>query len=594
MTDYRAPLDDIRFVLKQQLKLPESWANFEGMEGVDDGTLDAVLAEAAKVCEEQVAPLNREADEKGCVFFGGEVATPKGFKEAYDVFCEGGWGALGGNPEYGGMGLPKGLVSAIDEMLQGSNMAFGLAPMLTAGACLAIDAHGSEALKQTYLAKMYSGEWSGAMCLTEPHAGTDLGMIRTKAEDRGDGSYSISGTKIFITWGEHDMTKNIVHLVLAKLPDAPPGVKGISMFLVPKILPDGDGLGEANGVSCGSLEKKMGIKASPTCVMNFDGAQGWLVGPLNKGLQAMFTMMNYERLVVGVQAVGAAQHSYQNAVDYAKERLQSRSISGVKSPDKPADPIIVHPDVKRMLLSMRSYVEGGRAFYMYVANFLDIAKYSQDEGSKALAEKRIALLTPVAKAFLSDTSFEAAVMGQQVYGGHGYIREWGQEQLVRDIRITQIYEGTNGIQALDLVGRKTVGTQGALCESFCQEIEAFIAESGACEALGEKLRAAVSVLREATEAILKQAESLPEAPAAGAVDYLNLLGHVAFGYMWYKAAVAVEHGLAAGADLSNNMAQAKSLTAVYYFDRILPIIEAYKCRVNEAGASISGVDEALF
>ena len=381
MADYQAPLRDMRFVLNEVFDAPALWASLPKVaEHVDPETADAILEEAGKISSGVLAPLNREGDEQGCKWNDGEVTSPEGFKEAYQTIVEGGWNGLGGNPDFGGMGMPKTLVAQFEEMMQGANMAFGLAPMLTAGACLALDAHGSDELKEKYLPNMYSGVWSGAMDLTEPHAGTDLGIIRTKAEPNDDGSFNVTGTKIFITWGEHDMAENIIHLVLAKLPDAPKGPKGISMFLVPKFLVNDDGsLGERNSFSCGSLEKKMGIKGSATCVMNFDGAKGWLVGEENKGLAAMFTMMNYERLGVGIQGIGAAEASLQSAREYALDRIQSRAPTGAQQPEKAADPILVHPDVRRMLLTMKGYVEGGRTFSTYVAQWLDIAKFAEDD-----------------------------------------------------------------------------------------------------------------------------------------------------------------------------------------------------------------------
>lgn len=568
MADYRAPLQDMQFVLFDVLQSERLWQSLPHLAEVDRPMAEAVLQEAARICEQAIAPLNREADETGCQWSPSGVTTPEGFREAYQTFNEGGWGGLGGNPEYGGAGMPKSLVSAVEEMLQGACMAFGLAPMLTAGACLALDAHGSKPLKDLYLPRLYSGEWAGAMDLTEPHAGTDLGLIRTRAEPKADGSYRLFGTKIFITWGDHDMAENIVHLVLAKLPDTPPGSKGISMFLVPKFVPDADGnLGLRNALSCGALEKKMGIKASATCVMNFDGAQGWLVGEPNQGLACMFTMMNYERVVVGIQALGAAQWSYQNAAGYARERLQSRSPLGVQNPQAAADPLLVHPDVRRMLLTAKAYNEGGRAFYVYVAQWLDVAKYAEDPLQKRRADNRIALLTPVAKAFVSDMAFESAVACQQVFGGHGYIRESGQEQFVRDIRITQIYEGTNGIQAMDLMGRKTLACGGALLMELLEEIREFSAaeaQSLADLGLAEPLTQAVDQLQQVTEAIIQRAAHNPCDAGAAAVEYLHLLGHVSYAYLWAKMAVAAQ-----AAD-NKEFADGKIKTGQFYFAHLLP------------------------
>ena len=446
MSDYKAPLRDMRFVLNEVFQVSRLWAQLPGLADViDEETAAAILEEAGKISGEVIAPLNRASDEQGCTWNDGAVTAPDGFAQAYQAFAEGGWVGVGGDPQYGGMGMPKAISAQVEEMVNAASLSFGLYPMLTAGACLSIKAHASEELKAAYLPNMYAGTWTGSMCLTEAHSGTDLGLIRTKAEPQADGSYKVSGSKIFITGGEHDLTENIIHLVLARLPDAPAGPKGISLFLVPKVLVNADGsLGENNALSCGSIEHKMGIKASATCVMNFDGATGWIVDAPNKGLAAMFTMMNYERLGVGIQGLAQGERSYQNAVEYARDRLQSRAPTGAQFKDKAADPIIVHPDVRRMLLTMKALNEGGRAFSSYVALQLDIAKYSEDAPTRQRAQDLVALLTPVAKAFLTDMGLETTIHGQQVFGGHGYIREWGQEQLVRDVRITQIYEGTNG------------------------------------------------------------------------------------------------------------------------------------------------------
>ena len=572
MADYQAPLREMRFVLNEVFDAPALWASLPGVaENVDPDTADAILEEAGKITSGVLAPINREGDEQGCHWNEGEVTTPDGFREAYQTLVEGGWNGLGGNPEFGGMGMPKTLVAQFEEMMQGANMSFGLAPMLTAGACVALNAHGSPELKEKYLPKLYSGEWSGAMDLTEPHAGTDLGIIRTKADPQDDGSYRITGTKIFITWGEHDMAENIVHLVLAKLPDAPKGPKGISMFLVPKFLVNEDGsLGERNQFGCGSLEKKMGIKASATCVMNYDGATGWLVGEPNKGLAAMFTMMNYERLGVGIQGLGAAEASLQSARAYANERTQSRAPKGAQQPDQAADPILVHPDVRRMLLTMKSFVEGGRAFSTYVAGWLDRAKYSDDDQQRQYADGMVALLTPVAKAFLTDRGLDTTILGQQVFGGHGFVREWGQEQLVRDCRITQIYEGTNGIQAMDLMGRKVVGSDGKLFELFAEDVTDFIEQNSDDAVLRpylEPLAAAVERLADVTELVIKQAGENPEAIGAAAVDYLDMFGYTALAYMWAKMVKAAA-GKAEGD--TSGFYTGKLKTARFYFDRLLP------------------------
>ncbi|WP_018414488.1 acyl-CoA dehydrogenase C-terminal domain-containing protein [Teredinibacter turnerae] len=591
MPDYKAPLDDIRFVIERQLATYELWHSLRNFEDLDKNTVEAILSECGKIAGDAIAPCSREADEQGCQLQDGKVAVPQGFADAYQLLCDGGWCSLSGNPEFGGMGLPKSLVAAVDEMVQGACMSFGLLPMLTAGACLAIDAHGSDALKSTYLEKMYSGAWSGAMDLTEPHAGTDLGLIRTRAEPLDDGSYAVTGTKIFITWGEHQLVENIIHLVLAKLPDAPTGSRGISMFLVPKYIPDAQGEpGERNRFSCGGLEKKMGIKASPTCVMNFDGARGWLVGEPHKGLQAMFTMMNYERLVVGIQGVGAAEASYQNAVSYARERLQGRSPGGAHSPEKEADNLLVHPDVRRMLLTMRALNEAGRAFYIYVSQWLDIAKFSDDQQRKTQAEALVALLTPVAKGFMTDRAFEVAVLGQQVYGGHGFIREWGQEQLVRDTRITQIYEGTNGVQAMDLVGRKTVATHGQLLDVFVGDVDAFVAglvNKRELSNLITPLQQAIVLLQTTTHSIVQQSADNRFLPGAVAVDYQDMVGYVCYAYMWLRAAAAVR-----GDD--SDFACAKRATAEFYMLKLLPQVDTLARRVVAGSAPVMAMRDDWF
>ncbi|EJN37498.1 acyl-CoA dehydrogenase [Pseudomonas sp. GM84] len=585
MADYKAPLRDMRFVLNEVFNVAEQWAQLpELAEAVDADTAMAVLEEAGKVTSKSIAPLSRAGDEEGCHWDNGAVRTPAGFIEAYKTYAEGGWVGVGGDPLFGGMGMPKAISAQVEEMVNASSLAFGLYPMLTAGACLSINAHASEALKEKYLPNMYAGVWAGSMCLTEPHAGTDLGIIRTKAEPQADGSYKVSGTKIFITGGEHDLTENIIHLVLAKLPDAPAGPKGISLFLVPKFLVNEDGsLGARNPANCGSIEHKMGIQASATCVMNFDEAVGYIVGEPNKGLAAMFTMMNYERLGVGIQGLATAERSYQNAVEYARDRLQSRAPVGPQAKDKVADPIIVHPDVRRMLLTMKAQIEGGRAFSTYVAMQLDSAKYSEDPTTRKRSEELVALLTPVAKAFLTDLGLECTVHGQQVFGGHGYIREWGQEQLVRDVRITQIYEGTNGIQALDLMGRKVVASGGAYYRLFSGEIRQFIATAGSeLDEFAKPLAAYLDQLDGLTEWVLEQAKGNPNEIGAASVDYLNAFGYVAYAYMWALMARAAKAGEGDEAFYS-----AKLGTARFYFARLLP-------RVTSLVASVKAGSESLY
>ncbi|HEK0204771.1 TPA: acyl-CoA dehydrogenase C-terminal domain-containing protein [Pseudomonas aeruginosa] len=593
MPEYNAPLRDMRFLLNDVFDAPALWQRLPRLaERIDADTADAILEEAAKVTGGLLAPLNRSGDEEGAQWQDGAVRTPAGFREAYATYAEGGWVGLTGNPAHGGMGIPKMLAVQFEEMMYAANASFSLYSTLSAGACLALDAHGSEELKNRYLPNMYAGTWAGSMCLTEPHAGTDLGIIRTKAEPQADGSYRISGTKIFITGGEQDLTENIIHLVLAKLPDAPAGSRGISLFLVPKFLVGDDGaLGARNAVHCGSIEHKMGIKASATCVMNFDGASGWLVGEVNKGLAAMFTMMNYERLSIGIQGIGCAEMSYQSAVAYARERLQSRAPTGPVARDKAADPIIVHPDVRRMLLTMKALTEGGRAFSTYVGQQLDLAKYAEDQEERSQAEALVALLTPVAKAFFTDTGLESCVLGQQVFGGHGYIREWGQEQLVRDVRIAQIYEGTNGIQALDLMGRKVVANGGLFLSIFSREVRAFAA--GANAELAEfvtPLLTALDLLDNLTQGIVARAGNDPREIGAASVEYLHLFGYTAYAYLWARMAAAALRQR----EVDPSFHDGKLATARFYFARILPRVHSLAAAVEAGSESLYGLEAEQF
>ncbi|MCC0403868.1 acyl-CoA dehydrogenase C-terminal domain-containing protein [Pseudomonas aeruginosa] len=593
MPEYNAPLRDMRFLLNDVFDAPALWQRLPRLaERIDADTADAILEEAAKVTGGLLAPLNRSGDEEGAQWQDGAVRTPAGFREAYATYAEGGWVGLTGNPAHGGMGMPKMLAVQFEEMMYAANASFSLYSTLSAGACLALDAHGSEELKNRYLPNMYAGTWAGSMCLTEPHAGTDLGIIRTRAEPQADGSYRISGTKIFITGGEQDLTENIIHLVLAKLPDAPAGSRGISLFLVPKFLVGDDGaLGARNAVHCGSIEHKMGIKASATCVMNFDGASGWLVGEVNKGLAAMFTMMNYERLSIGIQGIGCAEMSYQSAVAYARERLQSRAPTGPVARDKAADPIIVHPDVRRMLLTMKALTEGGRAFSTYVGQQLDLAKYAEDQEERSQAEALVALLTPVAKAFFTDTGLESCVLGQQVFGGHGYIREWGQEQLVRDVRIAQIYEGTNGIQALDLMGRKVVANGGLFLSIFSREVRAFAA--GANAELAEfvtPLLTALDLLDNLTQGIVARAGNDPREIGAASVEYLHLFGYTAYAYLWARMAAAALRQREADPSFHDG----KLATARFYFARILPRVHSLAAAVEAGSESLYGLEAEQF
>ena len=590
MPEFNAPLRDMRFVLHEVFQAPALWARLPALaEHVDADTADAILQEAAKVTSQLIAPLNRSGDEEGAQWHASKVSTPQGFKAAYDTYIEAGWVGLSGNPDFGGLGMPKMLAVQFEEMLYAANSSFALYSALTSGACLAIDAHASATLKETYLPPMYEGRWAGSMCLTEAHSGTDLGLIRTRAEPRADGSFSLSGSKIFITGGDQDLTENIVHLVLAKLPDAPAGPRGISLFLVPKVLVNADGtLAQANAVSCGSIEHKMGIKASATCVINFDGAQGWLIGEANKGLAAMFTMMNYERLSIGIQGIGCAETSYQNARTYARERLQSRAPTGAVAPDKMADPIIVHPDVRRMLLSMKAMTEGGRAFASYVGQQLDMSKYSTDAQEQQDAAALVALLTPVAKAFFTDTGLDSCVLGQQVFGGHGYIREWGQEQLVRDVRIAQIYEGTNGIQALDLLGRKVIANGGVALRLFTAQIREFAAQPG--KPYPHELLQAVQRLEDLSDWLQAQAKLNPNEIGAASVEYLQVFGYVAYAWLWARMADVAQGSLEADPAFYT----AKLATARFYFKRLLPRIDSLEQSIRAGSESLYELDAASF
>ncbi|OJX79961.1 acyl-CoA dehydrogenase C-terminal domain-containing protein [Magnetospirillum sp. 64-120] len=594
MASYKAPLRDMRFVL-YELMGGDELSQLPGYEEFTRDLIDPVLEEAAKVCEEVLHPINRSGDEEGCTLENGVVRTPNGFIAAYKTFREGGWTSIACDPAYGGQGLPKAVNTLVEEMICSANLSFGMYPGLTHGAYVSLHGFGSDGLKDAYLPKMVDGTWSGTMCLTEPHCGTDLGLLRTKAAPQADGSYRITGTKIFISAGEHDLTENIVHLVLARMPDAPEGVKGISLFLVPKFLPDADGNpGERNGVSCGAIEHKMGIKASATCVMNFDDATGWLIGAPHKGMQAMFAMMNTERLSVGIQGLGLAEASYQGSVAYARERLQGRSLSGVKHPDKPADPIIVHPDVRRMLLTQRAYVEGCRALGAWAAKSLDVKNHHPDARVRQDADDFVQLITPVIKALMTDLGFESTNLGMQVLGGHGFIREHGMEQYVRDCRISQIYEGTNGIQALDLVGRKMPAHAGRLLRSFFHPVQAYIETYMEDEAMGEfvqPLAKAFVRLQQATGQIARTGMAKPDEAGAAASDYLRLFGLTALAYLWARMA-QVSLDQVAGVD--GAFYRAKIGTARFYMDRLLPQTGALFSAIMAGGKSMMDFAEDAF
>ena len=589
MPIYNAPIQEMKFILNDVFNATDFWQKNDQLAHVDSDTVNMILEEMSKFAKNTLLPLNRTGDEEGAQYLGnGQVKTPAGFKEAFDEYGQGGWIGLGGDPNHGGQGMPKMVTMCAEEMVFTANQSFALYPNLSGGACMCIYNAGSEEQKQTYLEKIYSGEWTGTMCLTEPHAGTDLGIIKTKAVPNDDGSYSITGTKIFITAGEHDLSDNIIHLVLAKTPDAPAGSKGISLFIVPKFIVNADGsLGERNTLSCGSIEHKMGIKASATCVMNFDGAKGFMVGQENTGLASMFIMMNYERLTMGLQGIGGAELAYQNAVAYTLDRGQGRSDTAIISPEKPADAIVHHADVKRMLLNAKVISEASRCFAMYVAKELDSNKYSDDVQVQKAAADRVALLTPVAKAFLTDRGLEATIDAQQCFGGHGYIREWGMEQIVRDTRIAQIYEGTNGIQSLDLLGRKVVKNGGASVASYIQEMRNFANNMQADHAIKQAILASADKLEDITNVVLANASQIKEEINGCAVDYLQAFGYVSFAYMF---GLMVEAANGKDGDFYAN----KGKLADYFIGRMLPRLDAHIAMVKATSKPITAFDHAYF
>ena len=573
MPNYQAPIRDMQFVLHELWPLDIAYAEIADFAPYDRDTVDAILAEAAKFTENELAPLNQVGDQQGCQFSESKVSTAAGFKEAYAHFVSGGWPGLASDPLYGGQGAPHAVSFCLDEMLCAANVSFHLYPNLTQGVVRAVQVHASDELKQQYLPNMVSGQWTGAMCLTESHCGTDLGLLRTKAEPCEDGSYAITGTKIFITAGEHDLSENIIHLILARTPDAPAGVKGISLFLAPKKLINDDGsLGELNGISCGAIEHKMGIKGSATCVMNYDEAKGYLVGNLHQGMRAMFTVMNVERLAIGIQGLGLAEVAYQNALAYAKDRLQGRAQGERELADKPADPLIVHADIRRMLLQVKSFTEGARALAGWVYQQVDIAAHHPDEQSREQAQTLVDLFTPVVKAFFSDQGFIQCNQALQVLGGHGYISEWGLEQFVRDARIAQIYEGANGIQALDLVGRKLLADDGAGLALFIDEVNTFLDAQQSEQTFNvwaEVIAYAIDQLQHISQWLLQQQE--PQNVHAAATEYLELFGLVALAYAWGRSVqVALLHQNGEDAEFY----QAKIHTAQFYMQRVLPKIDS--------------------
>jgi alkylation response protein AidB-like acyl-CoA dehydrogenase len=595
MTQYHAPLKDIRFALYEVLGAEALFQRLPGFESATPDILDAVLDEAARFTEQVLAPLNHSGDEEGCVLdkANASVRTPKGFKEAYEQYVEGGWSGLTTPEAFGGQGLPETIGAIVKEMVDSANLSWSNFPMLSHGSVEALKVHGESWQQDAFLKPITEGRWTGTMCLTEPHCGTDLGLLKTRAEPNDDGTFRISGTKIFITAGEHDLTENIVHLVLARLPDAPPGVKGISLFIVPKFKVGKDGrIGDRNSLAVGSIEHKMGIRASVTCVMNFDQAEGWLIGAPNKGLMAMFTMMNTARLAVGLQGLGLIERAYQNSLNYARERLQMRALGGPKYPDKPADPLIVHPDVRRMLLTQKSFAEGCRVLALYAYLQHDISTHSADAGERQRGEELVSFLTPIVKGLLTELAQESTYDAVQIFGGHGYIAETGVEQFSRDARITTLYEGTTQIQANDLIGRKILQLNGAGLKHFLGEISAFCQDNASNPALGEFIAPLAIVTKEwseLTQEIARRAQGNAEEIGAAAVDYLFYSGYVALAYCWARSVAALTDS-AQGEDFK----ESKRHTARFYFTRILPRIHAHGAAVRAGAETLMAMPESQF
>jgi alkylation response protein AidB-like acyl-CoA dehydrogenase len=596
MPEYKAPVRDIKFVMQELLDCDKHYQQL-GYEDASEDMVDAIIAEAAKFTEQVIAPLNQIGDQQGCTWTDGVVTTPDGFKEAYQQYVEGGWPTLSQSEEFGGQGLPHSLNAAISEMMSAANHSFAMYPGLSHGALATVEAHGTSEQKKQFMPKLVEGSWTGTMCLTEPHCGTDLGMLRTKAELNDDGSYAISGTKIFISAGEHDLSDNIVHIVIARLPGAPEGSKGISLFIVPKFNVNDDGsIADINAVSCGSIEHKMGINANATCVINFDSAKGYLIGEVNRGLHCMFTFMNAARLGVAMEGSAAAEASFQGSLAYAKDRLQMRSISGVKNPEGPADPIIVHPDVRRMLLTQKSIAEGGRALIGYLSQLVDITHAGESADVKADAESKLALLTPIAKAFLTELGFECTSHGVQIFGGHGFIKEWGMEQLMRDTKISCIYEGTTGIQALDLLARKILGSKGQLLKPFMTDVGAFCKDNAANPAMSEYVTALSSYseqLQSITGEVGKKAMANADEIGGASVDYLMFAGYVTLGYFWAKMA-SVALSKLEESDNDKAFYQAKIKTATFYFQRILPRAQGHAACIEGGVDSMMALDSEDF
>ncbi|GAB1256131.1 phenylacyl-CoA dehydrogenase [Aurantivibrio plasticivorans] len=596
MPEFKAPLRDVRFARNEVLKFHELWAKLPGCEDATPDMIDAILEELGKFSENEVAPCNQVGDQQGCRLEDGEVKTPDGFKEAYQLFIEAGWSGLSSPTEFGGQGLPVSLGMVMNEMLGTANWSWSMYPLLSHGARTSLECHGSDELKGIYLPKLTEGRWTGTMCLTEPHCGTDLGLLRTKAELQADGTYSVTGTKIFISSGDHDMAENIVHLVIARTPDAPAGTKGISLFVVPKYVPDADNNpGERNSLSCGALEHKMGIHGNATCVMNFDGAKGYLVGELNKGLSYMFTMMNSARLGVALQGLAHLENGLQGATRYALDRLQSRSLSGVKNPDGAADPIIVHPDVRRMLLTVKAFAEGTRMLGHYCAQLLDVQHYAETEEERNEADELLALLTPIAKGFITEVGFEGANLAMQVFGGHGYIAEWGMEQNVRDARIAMIYEGTNGIQALDLLGRKILSNQGQTLQKFTKQIHKYCkanAENAELAPFIEPLNKLNQEWVEVTMNVGARAMQNMDELGGASFDYMMYSGYITLAYFWARAAEVAQEKLKEGVE--TEFYQAKLDTATFYYRRILPRTLSLVATIKDGVDSLMTLDQERF
>jgi alkylation response protein AidB-like acyl-CoA dehydrogenase len=598
MPEYKAPLRDIKFVMDEMLNIQAHYSEIPCGENASPDMVDAIIQEGAKFCEQVLSPLNQVGDEEGCQLSSdGVVTTPKGFKEAYQQYIEGGWPSISAAEEYEGQGLPESLGLVMSEMVGTANWAWGMYPGLSHGAVNTLMLHGSDEQKAMFLPKLVSGEWTGTMCLTEAQAGSDLGILRCKAVPNADGSFNITGTKIFISAGDHDLTENIVHIVLARLPDAPAGTKGISLFVIPKINVNTDGsLGEPNAVSCGSLEHKMGIHGNSTCVINFDDSKGYLIGKENKGLNYMFTFMNVARLGTALQGLGASELSYQGAIRYAKERIAMRALTGIKNPDGAADPIIVHPDVRRMLLTQKAFAEGSRAMIYFTAIQADLVHYGTTEEIRKAADDMMGFLTPIAKAFLTEISLEAAYNGMQVYGGHGYVNEWGMEQIYRDTRVATMYEGTTGIQALDLLGRKILMTQGASLKQFTKIVHLFCKE----QADNEDMKVFIEPLAKAnkgwSDMIMKvgmAAMKNRDEVGAASFDFLMYSGYVCFAYFWARMALVAKQKLAEGTT-EENFYNSKVQTAKFYFDRLLPRTAAHASAALSGADNLMDMDEASF